>query len=139
MLRGCAYRRGYDSGMNPLVTGALSVVALYVGWLQWGWQGLVVAVTVIGFALTLQFTRTMRLLRRAADAPVGHVKSAVMLQAKLRAGQTLAEVIGLTGSLGKRLSESPETFEWRDAGGDAVQVVFERGRCTTWQLQRAAS
>lgn len=122
--------------MNPIVTLVLALIGLYVGWSQWGWQGLVLAGTVIAFALTLQFSRTLRLLRRAGEAPLGRVKSAVMLQSRLRAGLPLAGVIGLTGSLGKRISDEPEVFEWTDSGGDAVRVVFEQGRCASWELRR---
>lgn len=124
--------------MNTVITGVLAVAALLVGWHLWGWQGLVVAATVIAFALVLQFNRALRVLRQASDAPVGTVQSAVMFNAKLRAGLSLADVIGMTRSLGRKTADEPETYEWRDAGGDGVEVVFRSGRAASWTLRRAA-
>jgi hypothetical protein len=124
--------------VNGAVVGwALAAAAVVVGWFSYGWRGLVLAVTVISFWLLLQFSRTVRLLRRAGAAPVGHVASAVMFNAQVRRGMRLADAIALTGSLGRKLPEDPETFAWRDGGDDEVTVVFDRGRCTRWELRRA--
>jgi hypothetical protein len=49
----------------------------------------------------------------------------------------LPAVIGLTGSLGRRVTDEPETFAWRDVGGDEVRCEFVGGRCTRWTLSRA--
>lgn len=122
--------------MTPALGWALSAAALLAGYLSWGWRGIVLALTVIAFWLLLQFSRTMRLLRQAAGSPVGHVDSAVMLQAKLRRGAPLSEVISLTRSLGRKLRDEPETFAWRDVGGAQVEVEFKDGRCTAWRLFR---
>jgi hypothetical protein len=122
--------------MTPVLGWTLAVAALLAGYLSWGWRGIVLALTVIAFWLLLQFSRTVRLLRQAAGAPIGHVDSAVMLQAKLRQGAALSEVIALTHSLGRKLREEPETFAWRDAGGAQVEVEFKAGRCTGWRLTR---
>ena len=124
--------------MNAVMGWALAGAALVAGWFGWGWRGVVLAVTVIVFWLLLQFSRTLRLLRGAAQRPVGHVDSAVMLNAKLQAGLRLPQVIGLTRSLGRHLREEPETWCWSDAGGDRVEVEFEQGRCARWRLVRAA-
>lgn len=125
--------------MNTVITGALTLVALYAGWLGWGWQGLVLAATVIAFWLVLQFNRALRTLRKASDAPVGHIDNAVMLNAKLRQGLSLADVIGMTKSLGRKTADEPETYRWQDGAGDSVEVVLKNGRCASWALQRKAN
>jgi hypothetical protein len=123
--------------MSALVGWALAAAALAVGWLSYGWRGVVLALTVIVFWLLLQFSRTLRLLRGVGQAPIGHVDSALMLQSRLRAGMRLPAVIGLTRSLGRKVRDEPETFAWRDTGGDEVEIEFVGGRCTRWTLRRA--
>jgi len=123
---------------NPLIGWALAALAVAVGYLQWGWQGVVLAVTVIVFWLLLQFSRALRVLRSAGQAPVGEVPNAVMLHAKLQRGQRLPEILKFTKSLGIKVAEDPETFEWRDGGGDAVRVELRGGKIERWTLQRAA-
>jgi hypothetical protein len=123
---------------NPLIGWALAASAVAVGYLQWGWQGVVLAVTVIVFWLLLQFSRALRVLRHAGQAPVGEVPNAVMLHAKLQRGQRLPEILKFTKSLGTKVADDPETFEWRDAGGDAVRVELRSGRLERWTLLRAA-
>lgn len=122
--------------MDARVGWLLALAALAVGWWSYGWRGIVLALTVITFWLLLQFSRTVRLLRQAAQAPIGHVNSAVMLHAKLRAGMPLADVIRLAGSLGRKTADAPETFVWTDAGDVSVEVVLDNGRCSRWQLLR---
>ena len=122
--------------MNPWIGWALAALAFFVGWRTWGWPGLVLALSVVAFWLLLQFTRISRVMRRAGQAPIGHVASAVMLHSKLRAGMPLIDVLRLTGSLGRKTAETPETFAWVDPGGAEAQVVFEGGRCARWMLQR---
>jgi hypothetical protein len=119
---------------------ALAAAALVVGWLSYGWRGLVLGLTVIAFWMLLQFSRTLRVLRRAAESPLGHVESAVMFNAKLHAGLRLPQVIALARSLGRKLgadvADEPEVFVWRDGGDDEVEVTFVNGRCTRWHLRR---
>ena len=67
----------------------LGSLAVAVGYVQWGWQGVVLAVTLVVFWLLLQFSRGVRSLREAAGAPVGSVRSAVMLHSRLQAGMNL--------------------------------------------------
>ena len=122
--------------MSAVVGWSLAAAALLVGWFGYGWRGLVLALTVLAFWLLLQFSRTLRVLRAAAQSPVGHVASAVMLHARLHQGMRLTEVIGITRSLGRKLADNPETFAWRDAGSDEVEVEFAAGRCTQWRLHR---
>jgi uncharacterized protein (DUF58 family) len=123
--------------MSAKLGWALAAGALLAGWFGYGWRGLALAATVIAFWLLLQFSRTLRVLRSAASSPVGHVDSAVMLNVRLRAGMRLPDVIGLTKSLGRKIADAPETFAWRDGGGDEVRLEFADGRCTRWTLHRA--
>jgi hypothetical protein len=62
-----------------------------------------------------------------------------MLNAKLRSGMRLMEVLHLTGSLGEAqpAEAGRETWLWRDEGGDSVRVELTRGRVSAWRLQRA--
>jgi hypothetical protein len=122
---------------NPIVGWALAAVAIAIGYLQWGWPGVVLAVTVIVFWLLLQFSRALRVLRNAGSAPVGQVPNAVMLHAKLQRGQRLPQILGFTKCLGSKIANDPETFEWRDAGGDAVRIELRDGRLERWSLLRA--
>ena len=116
----------------------LAVAAIVVGWLQGGWPGVVLAVTVIVFWLLLQFSRALRVLRAAGQAPVGHVASAAMLNVKLHAGMRLPQILKLTKSLGQKIAGEPETFEWTDPGGDAVRVELRHGRLAAWTMVRGA-
>lgn len=126
--------------MKPTVGGALAVAALVAGYWSYGWRGLVLALTVIAFWLLLQFSRTLRVLRTAAQSPLGHVDNAVMFNARLSAGLRLPEVISMTRSLGRKGGDPAEggreVFVWRDSGGDEVELTFVNGRCTQWFMRR---
>lgn len=122
--------------MNPWIGGALALAALVLGGVFFGWQGVILALSGIVFWLLMQFTRLMRVMRIAQSSPVGHVDSAVMLQAKLREGLRLVDLIPLTRSLGKKLSAEPETWSWTDPGGVRVELVMDKGRLKRWQLLR---
>jgi hypothetical protein len=127
--------------VTPAVIGwALAAAALVAGWLGYGWRGLVLALSVIAFWLLLQLSRTLRVLRKASQSPLGHVDSAVMFNARLGVGLRLPDVIAMTRSLGRKVSadgdDGPEVFAWRDGGGDEVEATFVGGRCTHWQLRR---
>jgi hypothetical protein len=92
--------------------------------------------------LLLHFTRLMAVLKKAADRPMGHVDSAVMLNARLRAGASLMHVIAMTRALGALQSPEnvqPEVYRWTDAGGSHVTCEFRQGRLTAWTLVRPAS
>jgi ABC-type protease/lipase transport system fused ATPase/permease subunit len=125
---------------------SLAVFAVLAGYALHGWLGVLLAFTIIVFWLLMQFNRAMRTLRAVAHAPVGHVASAVMLNAKLRRGMALSEVMALTKSLGSKetnaslgaANDASETFFWQDTGGVSVRATFEQGRLATWALSRAA-
>ena len=125
--------------MNPIVGWGLAVVAVAAGWLSYGWQGVVMAVSVIVFWLLLQFSRAMRAMKNAAASPKGRVDSAVMLNAQLKVGMTLMQVITLTQSLGERVNETPETWAWADDGSSRVTLVFDGAKLRSWQLTRPES
>ena len=124
--------------MNVLVPlGGVVVVAL--AYRAYGWPGVAVAAGGLVMWLLLHFTRMMTVLRRAADRPIGHVDSAVMLNAKLRLGVTLLHVIAMTRSLGVLYSEKnqqPEIFRWTDEGGSRVTCEFLNGKLVRWELFR---
>jgi len=122
--------------MNPIAGWGLAFVALVAGWFSYGWQGVVMVVSVIVFWLLLQFSRALRAMKNAAQAPKGQVGSTVMLNAKLKAGMTLMQVITITRSLGERVSETPEVWAWRDAGDSRVTLEFQAGRLARWELVR---
>ncbi|WP_119964189.1 glycerate kinase [Simplicispira lacusdiani] len=119
----------------PLV-GAVLVVASYR---TYGWMGVAGAVGLLLMWLLLHFTRLMTVLKKAADSPMGHVGSAVMLNARLRVGVSLMHVIAMTRSLGvlqSRENEQPEVYRWTDAGGSHVTCEFQHGRLLAWTLVR---
>ena len=118
----------------------LAAAALIAGWRAYGWPGVALATTMIVFWLLLQFSRARRVLRTASEAPVGSVRSAVMLHAGLQKGMALAQVIKLAGSLGEQAASSAatdESWRWRDDGGTAVLVQLADGRVTRWELVRS--
>ena len=124
---------------------ALALAAVVAGWMQWGWQGVVMALTLIVFWLLLQFNRALRVMRQATGAPVGRVGSAVMVHARMRCGMRLMEVIPLTRSLGQVAEPDPgagagigtrEAFTWTDESGAQLRVDLVGGRVVRWTLQR---
>lgn len=123
--------------MNAVIGWALAAMAIAVGYVQWGWQGAVLGISVVAFWMLLQFSRAMRVMRQASQAPVGQVPSAVMLHAKLSTGMPLLQILPLTRSLGRKLADEPETFVWADEAGDRVVVELRDGRCTAFRLERA--
>lgn len=122
--------------MGAVFGWALAAVALAAGGALYGWRGVLLALSIVVFWLLLQFTRVMRAMRIAGQAPVGHVPSAVMLNARLHAGMRLIDIIQLTRSLGEKLSDEPETFAWHDDSGASVQVQLVAGRVQHWVLTR---
>ena len=124
--------------MNPILGWALAALLLVAAWQGYGIKGIALGVTLIVFWLILQFNRSLRVMRNAGSAPVGHIDSAVMLNAKLREGLQMLQVLALTKSLGRRVDPEREGYEWADEGGSKVVVTFSNGRCQRWQLERPA-
>ncbi len=118
------------------IAGAVLVAA---AWRAYGWAGVAVVTGGVVMWVLLHVTRLMHVLKQAADRPVGHVGSAVMLHAKLQAGMPLLKVMALTRALGELRSApdaQPEVFRWGDTSGSHVTCEFVNGRLTTWQMVR---
>ena len=118
----------------------IGVVLFVAGaWQQYQWAGVAVASGAVVMWILLHFTRMVTVLSRAANRPVGHVGSAVMLNAKLKKGVNLMHVIAMTKSLGQRLSPEntqPEVFKWTDQGESFVTCTFKDGKLTEWAMTR---
>jgi len=123
--------------VNPTLGWALAAVFAFFCWRAYGLSGLAFAASAIVFWLLLIFNRAVRVMKNAADAPVGHVPSAVMLHARLRRGMSMMQIVALTRSLGRKLGQNDDDWSWSDEGGAAVRLHFERGRLATWELDRA--
>ena len=117
------------------ILGPLLVIVFTIGaWRQFGWAGIALAAGGVIMWSLLHFTRLMTILKKAANRPIGHVASAVMLNAKLRKGMTLMHVIAMTKALGALQSpkdEQPEVFTWSDNGQSTVTCTFVGGSCRT--------
>ena len=122
--------------MGATLGWALAALAAATGYWAYGWPGVALAASVVVFWLLLQFSRALRVMRLAANAPVGMVPSAVMLHAKLNVGMRLMDVVVITRSLGRKVRDEPETFAWRDESGAEVEVEFVGGRCQRWRIAR---
>jgi hypothetical protein len=120
----------------------LGVVVFVAGaWHQYKWPGVAVATGAVVMWILLHFTRMVTVMSRAANRPVGHVGSAVMLNAKLKKGVNLMHVIAMTKSLGERVTEAdaqPEIFKWTDTGESFVVCTFKDGKLTSWEMSRPA-
>ena len=118
------------------IGGAVLIAAAYRAY---EWKGVALVVTGLVFWLMLHFTRLMQALKRAANRPVGHIDSAVMLSVKLKVGWSLLHLVALTKSLGALQSEKnvqPEVFRWTDNGNSYVDCTFVGGKLASWQLVR---
>ncbi len=114
---------------------------LVMGYRSYGWSGVAIVSGGIVMFLLLHFTRTMQVLKRAAERPIGYVGSAVMLNAKLKPKMTLLHVIAMTRSLGELRSPretQPEVYRWSDNSDSWVDAEFHEGRLRSWQLVRPA-
>jgi hypothetical protein len=115
------------------------LIAIALAWDRFGWQGVAIVATAIVMWVLMHFNRLMQVLKRAADRPIGHVDSAVMLNAKLKKGVTLMHVIAMTRSLGQLQSvpdQQPETYRWADNASSHVDCEFNDGRLVAWELFR---
>ena len=117
------------------------VFFIVAAWIQYQWAGVAIATGAVVMWVLLHFTRMVTVLSRASNRPVGHVGSAVMLNAKLKKGVNLMHVIAMTKSLGERQSAEnvqPEIFKWTDPGDSFVICTFQSGKLKTWELTRPA-
>lgn len=120
----------------------LGVVLIAAAWQGYGWPGVALVAGGIVMWVLLHFNRMMQALKRAADRPIGYVDSAVMLNAKLKAGVNLLHVLALTRSLGQLQSvkdEQPEIYRWTDGSESHVTCEFAGGRLAKWQMVRPSA
>jgi hypothetical protein len=123
---------------TPLVWAA-GALLIAVSYQRFGWAGVALVAGGIVFWMLLHFTRMMTVLKRATNAPMGYVASAVMLNAKLKPGVTLLHVTAMTKSLGLLQTEKgaqPEIYRWTDTGGSHVTGTFVGGKLTDYVLWR---
>jgi hypothetical protein len=122
------------------ILAPLAIIVFTVGaWQAFQWAGIALAVGGVVMWVLLHFTRMVTILKKAADRPIGHVASAVMLNAKLKKGVNLMHVIAMTRSLGKLLTEKdtqPEIYSWTDASESVVTCTFVGGKLIEWALVR---
>ena len=115
------------------------VVGMALAYRSYGWQGVAGAVSIVVFWVLLSFSRTMAVLKRATNRPIGYVDSAVMLNAKLKPNATLLHVVAMTRALGLLKSvkgEQPEVFEWKDGTESTVTCTFVGGKLAHHVLLR---
>jgi hypothetical protein len=118
---------------------AISATLVVLAYRSLGWPGVAMVAGGLMMWLLLHFTRLMQVLKRAANRPIGHVDSAVMLNARLKPGMTLLHVVAMTRALGELLSakdEQPEVFRWSDASQSQVSCEFRAGKLVRWELKR---
>ena len=116
-----------------------AVAGLAYGYHALDWMGVFLVLGGLVMWALLHFTRMVKVLERAANRPIGHVDSAVMLNAKLKAGVNLMHVMALTRSLGELVSpkdQQPEVYRWRDNSQSVVTCVLQDGRLQSWTLER---
>jgi hypothetical protein len=122
------------------ILAPLAILVFTIGaWRAFEWAGIALAVGGVVMWVLLHFTRMVTILKKAADRPIGHVASAVMLNAKLRQGVSLMHVIAMTRSLGQLLTEKdaqPEVYTWTDNSQSVVTCTFVSGKLTEWALVR---
>ncbi len=124
--------------LRALLFPALALALSYAAWRSYGAQGLLLAVLMLSFWLLLHFTKLMRLLRTIAARPMGRVSDAAALQARLKRGMAMVDVIRLTLSLGQLRTPpdtEPEQRAWADDAGQALVATFEHGRLVSWRLE----
>ena len=122
--------------MRPAVGWILAAGFAFVAYSLYGWRGLAFAVSLSAFGLLLQFNRTIRVMRVAAENPLARIANAVMFQAGLREGMSMLQVVRTTRTLGRRVESGADDWLWSDASGDSVRLHFERGRLASWRLER---
>lgn len=122
--------------MNPIIGWGLAAIGVAAAWQAYGWQGVVMAVSVIVFWLLIQFSRALRVMKNAGESPVGHIGSTVMLSAKLREGLTMMQVVAMARSLGRQVDPRADTWAWADDGGSEVTLEFKGGKLVKWTLVR---
>ena len=116
-----------------------AVLLLSWAYHRYGGLGVAGALGALVMCALVYLSRFIKVMRLAAQRPVGHVDSAVMLNARLGKGMPLLRVIGATGALGQALTQpgvEPEVFRWTDESLSSVDCEFVGGRLQSWTLRR---
>ena len=119
--------------------GAVALVGF--GFVAYGWAGVAAVVGGLVMWALLHFTRLVNVMKKAAKRPIGHVGSAVMLNARLAEGVNLMHVVAMTQALGEQLSPEgadPEVYRWTDGTRSHVTCEFRHGKLVGWTLFRPA-
>ena len=125
--------------LSKILVPVAGLALLVIGWRSYGLAGVVGVAGGIMMFLLLHFTRTMTVLRRAGNRPMGYVDSAVMLNAKLKPRMTLLHVIAMTRAIGAAQTPEgvqPEVFRWTDNSDSYVDATFHEGKLREWKLTR---
>ena len=139
-MQNSRFQRPWRVSTRTALWWAAMALVMWGAWRQYGGMGLLLAFSMLMFWLTIQFSQTLRVLKRAADQPKGTVAHALKLHVKLAPGMKLLTVIGMTGSLGDMLSApdvQPEVFRWTDPSGSSVTARFLDGRLLDHHIERA--
>ncbi len=121
--------------MNPWIGWGLAAVFAFLAWETYGLRGLAFALSAIAFWLLLTFNRVVRVMKRAADQPLGHVDNAVMFHAGLAEGMTMLQIVTKTKTLGKKIDGNDDDWRWSDDASH-VDLHFEGGRLVRWKIER---
>jgi len=120
----------------------LGIVLLVFAYSSYEWQGVAFVISGGVMWALMHLLRTLQVLKKAANRPIGYVDSAVMLNAKLKKGMSLLHVIALTKSLGQQdatkgtENQEKEVFSWLDGSDSFVICEFENGKLRHFELTR---
>jgi hypothetical protein len=125
--------------LQKILVPVTGIALLVLAYRFYNWTGVATASGILVMWLLLHFNRMVQVLKRAANRPIGHVGSAVMLNAKLRPGMTLLHVVAMTKALGELISAKstqPEVYRWLDGTQSHVSCEFHDGKLKKWALVR---
>lgn len=132
-------RRVLPAPLKKALTVIVIVVAITAAYRAYDWGGILLLFTALVTWGLLHLNRILTVFKRAAEHPIGHVDSAVMLNARLREGMKLMQVMALTRALGvpeAASNNTEEVYSWMDVSGSKVQCAFVQGRLARWRLER---
>ena len=127
--------------LRKILIPAGIVVLVIAAYRAYGPQGILTVSGGLVMWGLLHYTRLMNVMQKARNHPIGYVGSAVMLNAKLKAGVNLLHVVAMTQSLGELRSAQdadPEVYRWTDGTQSHVTCEFVNGRLVRWELVRPA-
>ena len=127
--------------LRKILIPAGIVVLVIAAYRAYGPQGILTVSGGLVMWGLLHYTRLMNVMQKARNHPIGYVGSAVMLNAKLKAGVNLLHVVAMTRALGQQLSadgQQPELYRWTDGTQSHLTCEFVNGRLVRWELVRPA-